>query len=178
MPRLVEPVLFNHGSYGGTQVFGYLQATALDAVQIPPEATHVELTLWRKHDLETPTDDQPAPGFTFRFELGMPYETGILEYADPGPSALFWFLRYVRMEEDELVRVFPSGVYAVTTDNRSGGPVLAWLLDHGGTVHSDTLPDENISGRPNFQNSRTTSTIVKLVPIVDYDENKEPGTGH
>ena len=178
VPRLDEPVLFNHGSYGGTQVFGYLQASAQDAIQVPPQATHVELALWRKHDLATPTDEQPAPGFTFRFERNTPYETGVLEYLDPDPSALFWILRYVRLEEGELVRVFPSGVYAVTTDNRSGGPVLDWLLEKGGTVHSETFPDSNISGRPNFHNSRTTSTIVKLVPIVDYEENKEPGTGN
>ena len=179
MPRLDEPVLFNHGSYGGTQVFGYLQASAQDAILVPPEATHVELALWRKYDLATPTDEEPAPGFSFRFELGTPYATGVLEYQDPGPSALFWILRYVRVVEDELVRVFPSRVYAVTTENRwQGGPVLDWLLDKGATVHSETFPDQNISGDPGFQHSRTTSTIVKLVPIVDYEENKEPGTGN
>jgi hypothetical protein len=172
LPQLIEPVLYNHGSYGGDEPHGYLQVRVAEAHTIPAGATHLELVLWRKFDLEAPTEPEPQAGLSFRWDAGTSvYYTGIVEYDEPDLSVYFWTQRYVEVVNGKVVRTFPAAVYGVTADG-SGGPVLDYLLAHGAVVECSTMPDQ-FDG---FFHARTTSTIIQLVPIIDFEEDVEPGT--
>ena len=82
--------------------------------------------------------------------------------------------RYVKVVNDEVEHAYPAAIYALTADSPHGGDVLTYLLEiEGAEIHCETTPDTSFE---NFNHSRTTSTIIRLTPIVDYEENEEPET--
>lgn len=176
LPELLQPVYFNHGSFEqGSLPRGYLQVRAAGATAVPPDATHMELVLWRKDDPDTSTDRLPEQGRSFLFlkELA-PYYTGIIDYEAPDLAVYFWMQRYVKVVNDEVEHAYPAAIYALTADSPHGGDVLTYLLEiEGAEIHCETTPDTSFE---NFNHSRTTSTIIRLTPIVDYEENEEPET--
>ncbi len=178
-PSFDDSVLFNHGSQGtGGPTIGYLKIALLNGADAPPDATHVQLAVWQQPMWGGPTPPSPEPEHIFSFPIASSYETGTLEFEEPDEGVLYWLQRAVRIENDVIVETYPANVYALTTDNISiGGDVLSYLLGLGGQFHSETTPDPTFQGDNGYLGSRTSSTIIELLPIPDFDEEVEPDTG-
>lgn len=180
-PQLGSPTLFNFVARDpddeDTLWDGYLQLEIEDAPTIPAGATHLELFIWRKDVLETPTKATPQTGHAFRFAVGTAYDTGVIILEEPEPSLFFFQFQYVTLDgNDERTAMFPPATFALSPGVPEAEATLNWLLDVATSeIHDYTEPDPQYQqGGGVIIESESVSTIVTVDPIIDYDDDDEP----
>lgn len=176
-PRLAGPVLFNllSSSPQGQVLQGILQIQLRDGAFVPDGATHVELVIWKKPDLMTPTNSTPKPEHRFRFEVGERYRTGPIVLANPESSVYFWSQQYVRLDPltHKRLEMYPPLNYAFTVEWDVESELIEWLIEeNSGFVYKTTEPDPALQTGP--PQNETVSTIVKIDPLISYDDDEEP----
>ena len=179
-PRLLQPVLFNllnEGDQNGGPQDGLLQIHLRDAPDVPKNATHVELILWRKQDLVTPTSTVPLEGHRILLPIDERpiYDTGLIPLPAPEPSIFFWTHQYVTLDDTERRRLamYPPSNFAFTVEWDEEGPILGWLLGESeASVYALTIPDPALQQGPPI--TETVSTIVKIDPLISFDDDEEP----
>ena len=180
-PQLGSPTLFNFVARDpddeDTLWDGYLQLEIEDAPAIPAGATHLELFIWRKDVLETPTKATPETGHAFRFPVGSGYDTGVIILEEPEPSLFFFQFQYVTLDgNNDRTEMFPPATFALSPGVPQAEPTLDWLLAVSTSeVHAYTEPDPQYQqGGGVIIESESVSTIVTVDPIIDYDDDDEP----
>lgn len=176
-PRLAGPVLFNLlSSSPQAQVLkGILQIRLRDGAYVPVGATHVELMMWRKPDLGTPTIATPEPDHRFRFPVGGRYRTGPIVLNNPEPSVYFWSQQYVRLDPitGDRLEMYPPLNYAFTVEWDFESELLEWLIEENSAFfYNTTQPDPALQTGP--PQNETVSTIVKVDPLIAFDDDEEP----
>ncbi len=180
-PQLGAPTLFNFVARDPdddhTLWDGYLQLELHDAPTVPFGATHLELFIWRKDMLVSPTKAAPETGHAFRFPVGAAYDPGVIVLEEPEPSLFFFQFQYVTLDaNDERTAMFPPATFALTPGTPEGLENLDWLLAVSTSqIHATTVPDPiyEQSGGVIIE-SETVSTIVTVDPIIEYDDDDEP----
>lgn len=176
-PELVTPVFFDLEVDEDGDTDGYLRIQLRDAVAVPDGATHVELLLFKKEDLDAGTSETPSHRFRFSIEDGPDYDTGSIALDEPEPSVYFWQHRYVEIDDHGHLRwEFAASTHAFTTESmEQDGPVIGYLTDVlSATYHSSTAGDPQRDEEGTPPASETVSTILGVTPIRDFTRNKEP----
>ncbi|MEQ8763862.1 MAG: VCBS repeat-containing protein [Planctomycetota bacterium] len=179
VPQFDGPVHFNHGSFTqGGPLVGLLQIHASPAAEPPPGATHLEILVWRKPDLVMPTGSDYE--YRVLFPIGGEYDTDVIEFEEPDGGILFWLQRYLTIDGTE-VTAHPARLFAHSTELYSETeplePVLDYLINNlGGEFFAIAEPDPMMT-TGGFYFSRSTTTIIELIPLPDFEDEEEPGTG-
>lgn len=181
-PRMV-PVLggVNYGFDPSTNT-GQLRISLLDAIDVPAAATHVELTLWRKANIASTTEDTTIDRVEVPLSSG-PFYQVLLEFTESAQvfdSIYFFTYRHVALDpQGNYLDVFPAKIMSFTTETlEEPGPIIDYLLGLPGAGNAEpvygsgqTSGNFGLSSPPKPDN---VGTLIPEKPIPDLPKDKEP----
>ena len=182
-PMLDGPVYFDYvpASDDDEVDTGFLRMQLYDGGQVPVDATHVEIVLFEKASLETPTAERPIEGHHLLLPVneGPYYDSGSMQLDTPEPSIYFFLVRYVVINDhDRSLFEYPAATHAFTVESGtapSGTPILTYLIDElGAAFHSNTEGDPERDEEGGVPASETLSTVLGVTPIKDFRKKREP----
>lgn len=177
-PRLLE----TRFGYDRPRGKSYLKLAFENPLAVPDQATHIEVTFFRKVNVATPTEPLsfsrrliPLSGTgTYAPELFFLQEDRLTFQ-----SLYFWYQRFVRVTDPttapQIVASHAPRIFGFTTQTvaRSGSSLNYLLLLSGASSPTPILFDvEFVPGL--FPGSISVGTVVEEKPIPDYPEDEEP----